>query len=560
MPAGIFLAIIAMTALSVFAIESNNRDRERTQALAYATSVATVLDRRANTFSSFLRAGSALFGSSAPVSQRTFNRFVDELRLDEDRGGVVGVGWAEVLRSGDADEYLESVRQRQSDFPDIRPPGYAARDRIAPVTYFAAESQRRQASLGFDLYAMEPLVEAMNMAKRTVRPTASGRFDLATVADRNEPGFIIFMPVYRADPTSRSRERALSGFLFAAFDAEQYLDSAMDQVGRRAFAVRLYEGALDNGGSGEPDDETDAQASGEDLLARSGFFDSGNDLFTVPVAIANRDFSLEIEPIGAQALSTLSIITIIFGLAIASLLMLVVRLLTKQALEDATRLAFYEDQQAIRDKLTRELNHRVKNTLANVLSMLALTRRRSDNVKDFANSLEGRIRSLSATHDLLTGTDWGTTPIRALVEAELSHFSDGGDYDVVIDGPDVELSPNDALSLGLAIHELGTNAAKFGALSEPGGSVSVTWTLSRDNLAHVKWLERGGPPVSPQRARGFGTELIEKIVAHELRHRVELDFRPEGVRCVIGVPVRHRSEFEIRASQVCDPESRQARS
>ncbi|MDZ7882738.1 MAG: HWE histidine kinase domain-containing protein [Mycobacterium sp.] len=113
-------------------------------------------------------------------------------------------------------------------------------------------------------------------------------------------------------------------------------------------------------------------------------------------------------------------VTLVFGLALASLLMLLARLLTQQAFEDQARLAFFEEQHSIRNSLTRELNHRVKNTLANVLSILSLTRRRASGLDDFADSLEGRIRALSATHDLLTVTDWGTTPIRAVIEAEVA--------------------------------------------------------------------------------------------------------------------------------------------
>jgi len=233
-------------------------------------------------------------------------------------------------------------------------------------------------------------------------------------------------------------------------------------------------------------------------------------------------------------------------LTLASLLMLLARLLTQQAFEDQARLTFFEEQHSIRNSLTRELNHRVKNTLANVLSILALTRRRASNLDEFANSLEGRIRSLSATHDLLTGTDWGTTPLRSVIEAELQHFRAGGDYIISVDGPPVELAPNDALSFGLAIHELATNAAKYGALSVPEGRVSIYWTLIEDHIAEVEWREREGPEVIGERGRGFGTDLIEKIVAHELRHPVQLAFEREGVRCVMRVPVRRRRDFRIR--------------
>ena len=242
-------------------------------------------------------------------------------------------------------------------------------------------------------------------------------------------------------------------------------------------------------------------------------------------------------------------VTLIFGLLVASLLMLLVRMLTQQALEDEASLIWFEEQASIRNSLTRELNHRVKNTLANVLSIIALTRRRATSLAEFADGLDARIRALSATHDLLTNSDWGTTPVQAVVEAELLPYAQGSDHIVDLRGPGVELAPNDALSLGLAVHELATNAAKYGALSQPGGKVSVHWKLTAEALVRIEWLERGGPPVPERRTRGFGTDLIERIVAHELKNPVKLVFEPEGVRCVLTIPVRRPSEFPLRAAK-----------
>jgi two-component sensor histidine kinase len=182
-----------------------------------------------------------------------------------------------------------------------------------------------------------------------------------------------------------------------------------------------------------------------------------------------------------------------------------------------------------------------------VLSIIALTRRRSDDLDDFADGLDGRIRALSATHDLLTQSDWGTTPIRAVVDAELAPYLHVGDERVEIAGPHIELAPNDALSLGLAVHELATNAAKYGALSSAAGQVSIAWTKISHDRVRLEWRERGGPPVAAEPGRGFGTDLIEKIVAHEFGTPVELAYEPGGVSCVLTIPVREPTTFIMRA-------------
>lgn len=525
-PLAIFLAIAAITALSVYAIESNARAREKAQLTEYAQSIASALERRATSFSSYLRAGAALFSSFDAVSPQLFRQFVAELRLDVEYRGAEGIGWVEVVEPDQVDAFMTRNRSAQTGLTAIRPAPADPEKTLAPVTYFAPDSARNRRALGFDMHSDPVRAAALEEARRTVRPTASGRVVIAQEGTGSAPGFVIFMPVYKAVDD----ERQLAGFIYAPFNAAAFLDAAINLAEPSQLGVRLYDG----------------EAGTEHLLVNRSIDDAHRERVEQPVMIANRELMLVVESPNSQVLAPLSMVTLLFGIAVASLLMLLARLLSQQAFEDQARLAFYEEQNSIRNSLSRELNHRVKNTLANVLSILSLTRRRTNNLAEFADSLEGRIRALSATHDLLTHSDWGTIPIAAVIEAELQHFRSGMEHPVSLDGPQVELAPNDALSFGLAIHELATNAAKYGALSVADGSVSVTWTLIEPNLAEVEWCERGGPPVAEMRSRGFGTELIEKIVAHELRNPVQLDFAREGVRCVMRVPVRRSSEFRIR--------------
>lgn len=526
-PLLIFLAIAAITALSVFAIESNARARERAVMGEYAQSVAASLDRSSNSFSSYLRAGAALFASSADVSPQTFDNFVRALRLDMDYPGAEGIGWLPVIETPDVPGFMAQVRARRPGFPDIYPKPVATTGRIAPVTMFAPESARNRRALGYDMYSDPARAAAMAEAELARRPTASGRIVLEQEQSGNLPAFAIYMPVFR---TFGPGDRRLIGFVYTPFRAGEFLDSAMIGNSPEDFGVRLYDG----------------EASTGHLLVAHSISDAATERVEQQVTIANRNLLLVVESANQHMLAPLSMVTLVFGLALASLLMLLARLLTQQAYEDQSRLAFFEEQHSIRNSLTRELNHRVKNTLANVLSILSLTRRRTRDLDEFADSLEGRIRALSATHDLLTVTDWGTTPIRAVIEAELQHFRLAIDDSILLDGPPLELAPNDALSFGLAVHELATNAAKYGALSVAGGQVTIRWQTAGDRLAEVEWRETGGPPVAEQRQRGFGTELIEKIVAHELRQPVALDFRPEGVVCTMRVPIRRPADFRIR--------------
>ncbi|MCJ2117846.1 sensor histidine kinase, partial [Methylobacterium sp. J-001] len=157
-----------------------------------------------------------------------------------------------------------------------------------------------------------------------------------------------------------------------------------------------------------------------------------------------------------------------------------------------------------------------------------------------AVQLEARILSLSKTHDLLTREDWSGATLNEVLENELSPYRAGCDH-IVLDGPEVALPPRHVLALGMTVHELTTNAAKYGALSTADGRVEVSWRVDRSETGaawlRLTWRESGGPAVAPPARRGFGTRLIAGGVGRELAGDVDLDFDVEGLRCRIDVPL-----------------------
>ncbi len=530
-PILLFLLIAAITSLSIFAIERGEYQRERARLQSISQAIGSALERRGSTSAAYLRAGAALLGTVKQVEQPLFRRFVNELHLDSEYRGAIGVGWAEAVRPADLAEYQLRMSGNFPTGEGVYPAYDGTRKWITPVTYLEPQTAGKVDALGFDMYAEPVRRAAMEEAERNLQPTASASIKLLLPTEHGAAaGFLIFMPVFEsAAAVQAGFVRPLKGFIYSPFDAQQFLDSVVQSETRERSGIRLYDGEI----------------APEYLLAEVPPEVATGNVIIKPLMIANRPMVLEVESALSGSLSQLSMATLIFGLMVASLLMIMARLLSQQALEDRASLERLREQHSIRNSLTRELNHRVKNTLANVLSIIALTRRRARDLDEFANGIEGRIRALSATHDLLTQSEWGSTPIEAVVAAELAPYKGTGEV-LSVAGPAVKLAPNDALSLGLAIHELATNAAKYGALGTAGGRVSISWTLA-DGAVRVVWQETGGPPVSANRKRGFGTDLIEKIVAHELNNPVELDFAPEGVRCVITVPVRTPGNFAIRA-------------
>jgi chemotaxis family two-component system sensor kinase Cph1 len=154
-------------------------------------------------------------------------------------------------------------------------------------------------------------------------------------------------------------------------------------------------------------------------------------------------------------------------------------------------------------------------------------------------SFSGRIQALAAAHSLLTAVNWDVAALRVLVQQALQPYVSSDGSNIEIRSDEVFLRPRAALTLSLVLHELATNAAKYGALQKPGGSVAIDCTVRSNggHELHLHWAESGGPPVRPPVRRGFGLELIERSVANELGGQAVLAYPIEGVSCKITVPL-----------------------
>ena len=196
-----------------------------------------------------------------------------------------------------------------------------------------------------------------------------------------------------------------------------------------------------------------------------------------------------------------------------------------------------EDQRRL---LTHELSHRVKNTLAVVQALARQPHLSSMTVEQFRDRLVGRVQALAHAHDQLLETSWQSADLANLVRATLSPYCRDGMIDQVADGPATQLTPKQGLGLALILHELATNASKYGALSAAEGKLRVTWHAAQNGSQrqiHLTWKECGGPPVPEDVARGFGMKLIERCSSYELEGSGELRFAPEGLTAEIVFPV-----------------------
>lgn len=184
-----------------------------------------------------------------------------------------------------------------------------------------------------------------------------------------------------------------------------------------------------------------------------------------------------------------------------------------------------------RELLLGELNHRVKNTLAVVQAIAQQTFKAERDLPAVATFL-GRLKVLARAHDILSGVRWESAPLQELAREVLAGLP-ANRGQIRIEGPAFLLPPKQALAIALALHELQTNALKYGALSVEGGTVSLLWTPSPAGRLEIIWQERGGPAVSPPKRRGFGTLMLEQGLVSELNGEARLDFQPDGLVCRI---------------------------
>ncbi len=216
------------------------------------------------------------------------------------------------------------------------------------------------------------------------------------------------------------------------------------------------------------------------------------------------------------------------------------------AIDNARLFKATQDEIAARKRIEEhqklllgELNHRVKNTLATVQSIASQTLRSTPNPKAFKQAFEARLIALSEAHNLLSLSEWRGVSLQELIERELAPFGNEERTRIIVEGESVSLQPAFAVALGMAIHELATNAVKYGALSTEHGAIDVTWSVDPEaGEFRLEWRESGGPRVAAPARQGFGTRLIRRSLGTDIGGQAAVEFEPAGVVCRVTAPLK----------------------
>lgn len=217
----------------------------------------------------------------------------------------------------------------------------------------------------------------------------------------------------------------------------------------------------------------------------------------------------------------------------------------ERALAEAREKAERRRGEQHRELLVRELSHRVKNTMAMVMSIVRRTAGSADTVESYIETLMGRLRAMADAHALLFETNWNEAGLRDVIERAFAAHPGCLDRVTIVPGPQTPLDPRAALSLSMVLNELATNALRHGALSDDRGEIEVAWQRETDGGGRPRlvltWRERGGPAVSAPAAERFGTTLIRRTIAYELMGSATLDFAEDGLACTIRFPLQSAS-------------------
>lgn len=506
------------------------RDRQRFDSVVDQANNA--LGGQLQTYVAILHAGAGLFAASQEVTHDEFRAFAERVDLSGRYVGIQGLGFsARIPPGGDA---ALAARMRAGGRPAFtfhRPPGPPADERHA-VLFLEPEDARNRAAIGFDMYADPVRRQAMARARDTGLAAMSGKVELIQEIDADkQAGFLIYEPVYVGGDrpeTQEARRSALLGFVYAPFRADDLLQAVFAGIDQGEFGYAVYNG----------------EVAPENLLAASlppgGAVPVSAMSATRQVSVAGGTWTIVYEAgprFGPSAAHQLAWVFAFGGLLATGLVAIATWRQGKARMAAERELSARTAIEARQKLLLDELNHRVKNTLATVQSIAAQSLRQTGDVESVRRNFEDRLIALSHAHNLLTRDAWRGANLAELAEIELRPYAGADGARIEIVGPAAWLSPNTAVAMSMALHELTTNAVKYGALSNAEGHAALEWTLTpvsadQERLTLV-WEEHGGPPVTPPKRRGFGSRLIVGGLAHQLDGEVDLSFRPQGVRCVI---------------------------
>ena len=489
-------------------------------------------------YAQFLRGGVGLFHASENVSRSDWAKYVADLSFGETYPGIQGISYNPVIRGSTA------VRQFQDHIRATDDPNFTVRpltdlDLAVPILFLEPDTPNNAPAIGFDIYS-EPLRRAaINQAIATGQISMTAKIKLVqdNAKPNEEAAVLLMLPVYQsgqipADASARTdATRGVVVSVFRIFDVMQNVMQRHKSGFGDDIAVTLTDGTLQA-------DDANLYASHPADAAPI----APRNTYEAQIILFGQIWTMQTASTRAyeeQVRTTSPNIVLGAGLLVSLLLTALAWVQVVRLRDSEVAAVLAKNNEKHVQLLLHEVNHRAKNMLALIRAIARQTA--SSDPENFANNFAERVESLRASHDLLVANAWQGIIVTDLVTSQLAHFDALLDNRIKMSGPPIKLNATAAQNIGMALHELSTNASKYGALSVVTGHINIDWRVIKDDDGikqfTMKWTETGGPAVSVPDRPGFGSIVLGGMIKSNLSATVKTEYAPTGVRWMITCPL-----------------------
>jgi CHASE1-domain containing sensor protein/two-component sensor histidine kinase len=490
------------------------------------------IESRIDLHLSLLRSTQALFDArNGDITRGEFKAFFSALDIDDDFAGLRGIGFLRLAKTGDEAAVERDILHDLGSAHPIYPA--TTQQWRTPIVLFEPLDTSNQSIIGFDMFTEPVRRAAIEKAMADDQQHASGIVQLGQGAGVTQTftGFLVFvrLNVETAPEVINASRSSTAGFLYAAFRAQDLFQVALSHSPLLPVNVEVYDGKPEDGNLLFRSEAPPAERIGAKLLARRD------------IVVAGRPWTVLFRPTSAfdpPSSRAIPVMLGLFGLLLAGAIALVARYQerayeAKSALHEATKKSLLE-----KDLILQEMKHRIKNSITRVLAIARQTASQATDVNEFSASFSARLQAMAASQDMLTRSRWQKADLGDLLRTELGQVFGKDLPEGVLSGPEVLLDETTTQALGLTFHELATNALKYGEAGSSMGALKVDWSLEQQGRTLVlNWRETGQEKLEAPAKTGFGTKLIDLNVTRELRGTIARDYRDDGLKVEIRIPL-----------------------
>lgn len=477
-----------------------------------------------------LRAARGLLSAThGGVARDELVRFLSSFDIANELPGVQGIGFARMLAVSDADVAISEIRTNYGLEVVLTPETDQAWR--TPIVLLEPANQRNTAALGFDMYADRTRRSAMDRAIASGEAQMSGPVELVQeITAEKQTGFLVYLPFQTSGRPAGTRVAPVNGFVYAPFRGGDLIEAALSAGPPLPVSLRI----VDTGHAQKPlfdnttpeSDRTMHVVHTVEMLGRQWMFEFlGNQPGIVWARYLNSVL--------------IGLTSLLFAAAVAY----AVKARQDEAIQARAVAAVAGREADYRALLLLEMKHRIKNHIARIQSIARQSARGATDIKAFTSAFDARLQAMSAVQEILAGTAVAEADIRTVLQTELQQSLDAAEVDHLMKGPPVRLDERQAHAFALVVHELVTNAMKYGGLSATGSGLNVAWTVQPSAspappYLEMDWVERfEGSEPAPSNGSGFGSRLIEASLKGELSGTINREYQPDGLTVRIRFPL-----------------------